>query len=136
MPVTKEFRPGRPMARAWAGHRGEPFTAAAGHHDSEAADAAVQGVQFGAAAQDGGQLRPGFLIEAVRVLGDPGDGVADRRRGRGCGRCPRPSGVTAEVVAEVGFAARISLGVDLLEQAGWAGLALADPLMQVGLEVV
>ena len=77
MPVTKEFRPGRPMARAWASHRGEPFAAAAGQHDGEAADGAVQGVQFGAAAQDGGQLRPGLLIEAVRVLGEPGDGVAD-----------------------------------------------------------
>jgi len=35
---------------------GEPFTAAAGQHDREGADAVVQGVQFRAAAQQGAQL--------------------------------------------------------------------------------
>jgi hypothetical protein len=50
---------------------GESFAAAAGQDDGEGPDAVVQDVQFGAAAQDGFQLRGGFVVEAVGMAGEP-----------------------------------------------------------------
>jgi hypothetical protein len=93
-----------------------------------------EGIQFGAASEDGFELQVLALRQGVEVSQDPsGDRARGRRTGRRCGRgCAK----RLEVGTDGSIAAGVAVRLDLLPESPGVRAALGPSLVQVGLEVV
>jgi hypothetical protein len=92
----------------------------------------VKGGEFGAGAEDGGELAVVVSGKAAGVRHDPSGHFPDlwrlwSRDGHGGGGAQR-----GQVVADAGVATAVSAGADLPPQPGGVGASLVPPLVQVG----
>ncbi len=132
-PLTKVWRLGKSSARTPLIHCGScsPWSWV---HLPESADVPGEGVEFGAAGEDGFELQVLALRQGVGVSQDPAGDRAwgwrtGRRRGRGCPE-------RLEVGADDSVAAGVAVRLDLFPEGPGVCAALGPSPVQVGLEVV